>query len=64
MSDEKILENVMESFSSKIESQQLEIHNTEVPLGKTLIHALLFKSELSEAASSSILAHMKTVQIP
>ena len=58
MSDEQVLEHLKEVFLSKIDAKPLEIDDTDTVIGKTRGLVLLFKLELPQFASSSMLTHM------
>ena len=54
MINEQILEDLKESFQTKIKAQLREIGDTDVTIGKADFLILLFKSELSSATCSSM----------
>ena len=56
MSDNHIVESFKESFSPELELKLLEIYDMDTAIVKSCILLLLLKSELSQAASSSMLA--------
>ena len=59
LSDERVLENFKEAFPSKIEAHILKKDDIDTAIGKARGLVLLFKSELPQSMSSSVLAHIK-----
>ena len=55
MSDKQVLEHFQEAFQLKIEVQLLEIDGTNIAISRTRALTLLFKLELLQPTSSSML---------
>ena len=58
LSDEQLLKHCKEAFPLKIEAYLLEINNIHVAIWKVIVLISLFKSELPQSTSSSLLVHM------
>ena len=58
MSGEQIEEHLVQAFQPKIKAQFLEIDDIQIAIGGAQVNILLFKSDLPQSTSPSMLAHM------
>ena len=58
MSDEQVLEHFKEAFLTKFEPPLVEVNYIDIETGAARVLILLFKSELIQSVSSSMLANM------
>ena len=58
MRDDHIIQCLKESLPGKVKPQLLEIDDTDIPILKTSVLVPLFKAELLQKASSSMLVYM------
>ena len=59
MLDEQVLEHFKEAFPPHIGNQLLEIDDTDIAIGNVRVLVLLFKSELHQSTSSSMLTNIQ-----